>query len=99
MSPELSKKLDLFMGQKRVLITGGAGFIGSAIIRRLLINSNCIVFNLDKLGYSSDLTSIDEILRSRKDINPTRSFKEDDQDDGKSSSALDSLGLKPKPAI
>ena len=34
-----------------------------------------------------------------KDIKPTRSFKEDDLDDGKSSSALGSLGLKPKPAI
>jgi len=34
-----------------------------------------------------------------KNIKPTRSFKEDDQDDGKSSSALGSLGLKPKPAI
>ena len=38
----------------------------------------------------------DLILR---DIKPTRSFKEDDKDDGKSSSALGSLGLKPKPAI
>ena len=34
-----------------------------------------------------------------KDIKPTRSFKEDDKDDGKTSSALGSLGLKPKPAI
>ena len=34
-----------------------------------------------------------------KNIKPTRSFKEDDQEDGKASSALDSLGLKPKPAI
>ena len=34
-----------------------------------------------------------------KDIKPTRSFKEDDNDDGKASSALGSLGLKPKPAI
>ena len=34
-----------------------------------------------------------------KDIKPTRSFKEDENDDGKSSSALGSLGLKPKPAI
>ena len=38
----------------------------------------------------------DLILR---DIKPTRSFKEDENDDGKSSSALGSLGLKPKPAI
>ena len=34
-----------------------------------------------------------------KNIKPTRSFKEDDKDDGKTSSALGSLGLKPKPAI
>ncbi len=34
-----------------------------------------------------------------KDIKPTRSFKEEENDDGKSSSALGSLGLKPKPAI
>ena len=34
-----------------------------------------------------------------KDIKPTRSFKEDESDDNKSSSALGSLGLKPKPAI
>ena len=34
-----------------------------------------------------------------KDIKPTRSFKEEDEDDNKTSSALGSLGLKPKPAI
>ena len=34
-----------------------------------------------------------------KNIKPSRSFKEDDEDDGKASSALGSLGLKPKPAI
>ncbi len=34
-----------------------------------------------------------------KDIKPTRSFKEEDSNDSKSSSALGSLGLKPKPAI
>ena len=38
----------------------------------------------------------DLILR---DIKPTRSFKEDENDDGKASSALGSLGLKPTPAI
>ena len=38
----------------------------------------------------------DLILR---DIKPTRSCKEEDKDDGKNSSALGSLGLKPKPAI
>jgi cell division protease FtsH len=34
-----------------------------------------------------------------KNIKPTRSFKEEDENDGKTSSALGSLGLKPKPAI
>ena len=34
-----------------------------------------------------------------KNIKPTRSFKEEEQEDGKSSSALGSLGLKPKPAV
>ncbi len=34
-----------------------------------------------------------------KDIKPTRSFREEESDDGKSSSALGSIGLKPKPAI
>ena len=34
-----------------------------------------------------------------KDIKPTRSFKDDENEDGKKSSALGSLGLKPKPAI
>ena len=34
-----------------------------------------------------------------KNIKPTRSFKEDENEEGKSSSALGSLGLKPKPAI
>ncbi len=34
-----------------------------------------------------------------KNIKPTRSFKDEDKDDGKASSALGSLGLKPKPAI
>ena len=34
-----------------------------------------------------------------KDIKPSRSFKEEENEDGKSSSALGSLGLKPKPAI
>ena len=34
-----------------------------------------------------------------KNIKPSRSFKEEENDDGKSTSALGSLGLKPKPAV
>jgi dTDP-glucose 4,6-dehydratase len=42
----------------RVLVTGGAGFIGSALIRRLIEHSEHEVFNLDKLTYAGTLSSL-----------------------------------------
>ena len=42
----------------RVLITGGAGFIGSHLTKQILDHTNSLVFNLDKLSYASDLTLI-----------------------------------------
>ena len=44
--------------KKRILITGGAGFIGGTLIRRLLLESDYHIFNIDKLGYASDITGI-----------------------------------------
>ncbi len=37
----------------RILITGGAGFIGKNLILKLLLSKNNIVFNIDKLNYAS----------------------------------------------
>ena len=41
-----------------ILVTGGAGFIGSALIRQLLAETDDVVINLDKLTYAGNLESL-----------------------------------------
>jgi dTDP-glucose 4,6-dehydratase len=43
---------------KKILITGGAGFIGSALIRHIINNTADSVVNLDKLTYAGNLQSL-----------------------------------------
>lgn len=42
----------------RILITGGAGFVGSAVIRYLINHENDTVYNIDKLTYAGNLDSL-----------------------------------------
>ena len=44
-----------------IIVTGGAGFIGSALIRFLIDNTNHNVMNIDKLTYAGNLDSLSEV--------------------------------------
>jgi len=48
----------------KTLVTGGAGFIGSAVIRHLVKNSNHDVANIDKLTYAGNLDSVATVSSS-----------------------------------
>jgi dTDP-glucose 4,6-dehydratase len=45
-----------------ILVTGGAGFIGSALVRRLVANPANVVTTLDKLTYAGNLESLGAVL-------------------------------------
>jgi len=62
---------------KTVLVTGGAGFIGSAVIRRLIGSTDINVVNVDKLTYASNLASLQAVAGS-----PRYHFEQADVCDG-----------------
>lgn len=54
--------------KKTILVTGGAGFIGSAVVRYLINESKYTVINLDKLTYSGNLDSLADVFEHPRHI-------------------------------
>lgn len=49
---------------KRILVTGGAGFIGSAVVRHIIHETADAVVVVDKLTYAGNLMSLASVAQS-----------------------------------
>lgn len=50
----------------RIFVTGGAGFIGSALVRHLIENTSHEVLNFDKLTYAGTLSTVERVADSNR---------------------------------
>ena len=61
-----TKWLIMISEEMKILVTGGAGFIGSALCRYLIKKTRISVLNFDKLTYAANLSSLDMVSNSTR---------------------------------
>ena len=66
----------------RIVVTGGAGFIGSALVRHLLANTAHTVLNIDKLTYAGNIDALGDAVRDAS-AHPRYRFAQLDIGDGR----------------
>lgn len=71
------------MSTRTIFVTGGAGFIGSALVRSLVNDTNIHVVNIDKLTYSGCLENLTSVVN-----NPNYTFEQGDICEAKNLSHL-----------
>jgi dTDP-glucose 4,6-dehydratase len=57
-----------FFKMKKIIVTGGCGFIGSALLRHIISEDTYEVLNIDKLTYAGNLESLKTITDSNRYI-------------------------------